>query len=144
MTLREHMEAIYKQYGRLTPDLVVETARPKDHPLHTVVFNKSVKDAAEQYYRDWAQELIKSIRITYTTPEGGVRDMRAFHAVRPTTADEFVYEPAEKVAEDPLLTAILLRDMEREWRQMFERFGRFQEFVEIVRASLDVEEAKAA
>lgn len=143
MTLREHMEAIYKQYGRLTPDLVVETARPKNHPLHTVVFNRSVKEAAEQYYRDRAQELIKSVRITYTTPEGGVRDMRAFHAVRPTTADEFVYEPAGKIAEDPFLSAILLRDMEREWRQMFERFGRFKEFVTLVQATLE-EEAKAA
>jgi hypothetical protein len=144
VTLREHMEAIYKQYGRLTPDLVVETARPKNHPLHTVVFNRSVKEAAEQYYRDRAQELIKSVRITYTTPEGGVRDMRAFHAVRPTTADEFVYEPAEKIAEDPLLTAMLLRDMEREWRQMFERFGRFKEFAQMVRASLEAEEQQAA
>lgn len=142
MTLREHMEAIYQQHGRLTPDLVVETARPKNHPLHAVVFNKSIKDAAEQYYRDRAQELIKSIRISYSTLEGGVRDMRAFHAVRSTTADEFVYEPAEKIAEDPFLTQILLRDMEREWRQMFERFGRFKEFAAMVQASLaEVEQA---
>ena len=140
--LRAYLEQIYSQYGRLTPDLVVDVARPKDHPLHAVVFNKSVKEAAEQYYLDQAKELIRSVRIKYTTPDGGVRDMRAFHAIRATTADEFVYEPAEKIAEDPILTAILLRDMEREWRQMLERFGRFKEFVEMVRGSLaEVERA---
>lgn len=144
MTLREHMQEIYNRHGRLTPDLVVETARPKDHPLHATVFNKTPKEAAEQYYRDRAQDLIKSVRIQYTTADGGVRDMRAFHAVRPTTSDEYIYEPAEKIAEDPLLSQMLLRDMEREWRQMFERFGRFKEFVALVQASLEEVEQKAA
>jgi hypothetical protein len=144
VTRREHMQAIYAEYGKLTPEIVVEVARPKNHPLHAAVFDKAPREAAEAYYRTRAQELIRSVRVAYKTPEGGVRDMREFFAVRPEHgSEEYVYEPAEKIAADPISTEILLRDMEREWRQMFERYSRFKEFVELVRSTL-ADEVQAA
>ncbi len=49
MNLRDHFQAIYDQHGQLTPALVVQVARPKDHPLHDRVFDKPTKEAAEMW-----------------------------------------------------------------------------------------------
>ena len=53
----------------------------------------------------------------------------------------YVYEPAAKIAADPFLRELLLRDMEREWKQMLGRYREFTEFVELVVASLELEPA---
>lgn len=131
MTHRDYLQAIYDQHGRLTPELVVETARPDDHPLHAAVFDRPKGEAAEAWYRHRAHELIRSVSIVYRTEENG-KELRgrAFHCLR--TEVGHVYEPAEVIASDPLKRQMVLRDMEREWRQLRARYGHFREFAEMV------------
>lgn len=132
--LRTQLQAIYERHGKLTPKIVVEEARPEDHPLHAMVFDRSTNDAAEAWYQHRAQELIRSVKIKYRK---GNRQESVREWVSVRQEDGYAYHPADEVAKDELLTKIVLRDMEREWRQLQSRYGHFQEFVEMVRASLE-------
>lgn len=132
MSVREHLQAIYDEHGALSPELVVTEARAEDHPLHSHVFDRPPGDAAEAWYRHRAHDLIQSVKITYKPSNGDEeRSVRAFHCVR--TEAGHVYEPAEKIAEDPFLRAVVLRDMEREVRQLQARYGHMREFIDLVR-----------
>lgn len=137
--LRDHLQAIYDQHGRLTPALVRDVARPPSHPLHSQVFDKDIGEAAEAYYLDRAHQLIASVKLVFVEPteDSPGKEVRAWLAVRGEGPNEFVYEPAEKVREDPLTRAIVLRDMERDWKALHLRYSEFVEFVEMVRSDLD-------
>lgn len=132
--IREHLEEIYAQHGRLTPALVVEAARDEEHPLHPIVFDCDEHEASERYYRERAHDLIRTVKVVYRDPETDEeKRVRAFHAVPATTGTElFVYEPAAKVRQDPLLRELVLRAMEREWKALRERYEHFEEFVSLV------------
>lgn len=136
MSLRDEMQAIYNQHGRLTPALVVETARPKNHPLHSKVFDRPKGEAAEAWYKHRAHELIQSVKIVYreATEEQSEKKVRAFHAVRSESGVE--YRPAEEIAEDPFARQLVLRDMEREWKQLLARYEHFEEFLEMVKGDV--------
>jgi len=138
VSLRDHLQAIYDEHGRLTPSVVVDQARPADHPLHER-FDWDNETAGEAWRRVQAQQLIRSVRVVYREPtetDPG-ESVRAWHAVRQPSGH--VYEPAEKVAGDELLSRIVLKDMEREWKQLHRRFGHFVEFVDLVRGDLGKE-----
>jgi len=129
VSLRDQLQTIYNDHGKLTPALVVDVARDLDHPLH----NRLEWDdlvAAESHRRDQAHDLIRSVRISHVPGEAPI--VRAYHAVR-DTEDEYVYEPVEKIAADPLMTKMLLADMEREWRTLRRRYEEFDEFWHLVR-----------
>lgn len=136
--LRAQLQTIYDEHGVLTPAIVVDVARPKDHPLHVRVFDLGQRDAAEAWYRERAHELIRSVRIAYREGAEGLVQGRAFVAVRSEGVNEYVYEPAEKVAADPFVREIVLREMEREWRTLHRRYEQFEEFVALVSSSLAV------
>lgn len=140
MSLRDQLQSIYDQHGRLTPGLIVDEARDPAHPLHTR-FEWDDAAAGEAWRRTQAQELIRSVKVVYreATEKETARRVRAYHAVR--TETEHVYEPVEKVAEDPLLRQMVLRDMEREWKQLKQRYGHFREFVDMVRSATEGEAA---
>jgi hypothetical protein len=137
MSLRDHLQAIYEQHGKLTPAVVLEEARSVEHPLHDR-FEWDDDVAAEKWRKRQARELIRSVRIVYkeATDTDPGKSIRAFHAVRGTD-DESVYEPAEVIAEDPLLRAMLLRDAEREWKQLLRRYKDIAEFVDMVRTDIE-------
>jgi hypothetical protein len=134
--LREQLQGIYDHHGKLTPELVVEVARPTDHPLHDRVFDRSPREAAETYYRNRAHELIQSVRVVYakTSDASQEQSVRAFHAVRREKA--YSYEPVEKIAEDEFTKRLVLSDMEREWRQLLARYEQFEEFLGMVQKDL--------
>lgn len=131
--LRGQLQAIYEEHGRLTPAVVVDAARPDDHPLHArFVWDDAV--AGELYRREQAHELIQSVRITYTRQDNSQASVRAFHAVR---GDEgHVYQPTDEILADPLLTKMLLADMKREWQTLRARYETFAEFRELVLADM--------
>jgi hypothetical protein len=139
-SLRDHLQSIYDNSGMLTPAIVLETARDPAHPLHSR-FTWDDNAAAESWRKHQAQELIRSVRIVYreATETEPARSVRAFHAVR--RENGHVYEPAEKVAEDPFTKKLLLADMEREWKQLHRRYQEFAEFAEMVKR--DIEEKAA-
>lgn len=130
--LRGELQAIYEHHGKLTPRLVVDEAREEDHPLHDR-FEWNNEIAGEAWRRDQAHRLIQSVRIVYkpANEREGEKSVRAFHAVRKENGH--VYEPTEKVTADPFIAQLVLRDMEREWRQLKQRYDQFEEFWDMVR-----------
>jgi hypothetical protein len=136
MSLREELQRIYDRNGRLTPALVLDEARDPAHPLHSR-FTWVDSEAAESWRRHQAQELIRSVRVRYVeaTDTEPARSVRAFHAVR--RENGHVYEPAEKVVEDPFTKRLVLADMEREWKALKRRYEQFAEFAAMVRQDLE-------
>lgn len=131
--LRDQLAMIHQAHGKLTPHLVLETARDPQHPLHSrFEWNDSL--AAERYRLAQAHELIRSVRVVYRSTQGE-RSVRAFQAVRAPTG--YVYEPAEKVLRDPFTTQLILNEMRREWEQLRARYEDFKEFAEMVRADIN-------
>lgn len=134
MSLRDQIEAVYRVRGELTPQVLVDTARPATHPLHER-FEWDNKVAGEAYRRDQAHRLIQSVRVSYITDERP-KDVRAFVAVPRPEQSQPNYEPIEDVLADPLKRQLVLSQMEREWRTMQARYGDLVEFSELVLQSL--------
>lgn len=146
-SLRDELQAVYDQHGKLTPELLVEAARPKGHPLHDRVFDRSTTEAAESWYRHRAHDLIQSVKIVYreaSEETGPELRVRAWHAVRSEGPEAFNYQPVEKVAADPFTRQLVLREMEREWKQLFDRYEKFEEFLAIVTTDVSKRKTKAA
>ncbi len=131
--LRESLQTIYEQHEKLTAAIVVEEAKGKGHPLHSY-FDWDNKTAGPKWRERQAKELIRSVRIKYRSGDR-TETCRYFVSVQRDTG--YVYEPVEDVAQDEILTEIVLRGMERDWRQLQSRYGHFKEFTELVRASLN-------
>lgn len=136
MNLRDQLQQIYDRRGRLTAAVVLDEARDPAHPLHGR-FTWDDSAAAESWRKHQAQELIRSVRVRYVeaTENEAARSVRAFHAVR--REDGHVYEPAEKVVEDPFTRRLVLADMEREWKALRRRYEQFAEFAGMVRRDLE-------
>ena len=132
--IRSELQKILDTHGYLNPRITVDEAADEDHPLHaSLEWDNEV--AGDAYRLTQAHRLITSCKITYARGEK-MEKVRAFHAVRGTEG-AYSYEPAAKVAADPILREIVLRDMEREWRQLHSRYGKFAEFVELVTTELE-------
>lgn len=157
--LRSELQDIYDRRGRLTPDDVVEVARDPQHPLHNR-FEWNDSTAAEQWRRTQAQELIRSVRVTYVDRDGTQQKTRAFvairHPVMPDAEDDepaddepevnggYRYLPVETVARDDVLAKQALAEMEREWRTLRRKYDQMAEFWELVRTDTPEDEAEAA
>jgi hypothetical protein len=139
--LRTQLEALQDEQGRLTPRMVVEAARPKNHPLHAAVFDRGVREAAEEYYLDRARGLIRKVRLPFVRADQTLGSVPRWVSLSTAESPARAYQPVEVVADDPLLRAMLLRDAERDWRTLRARYEHLVEFFEIVRRDLGSEEA---
>jgi hypothetical protein len=129
--LRAALTDIYTTYGELTPQLVVDEARPKGAPLHDR-FEWDDKVAGEAYRRVQAGQLIRSVQIEYVPGER--KYVRAFASVRQTADPEKRgYQPTEEILEDPLASEILLRECERAITDLKLKYGHLAEFRELLR-----------
>lgn len=136
MSLLEELAAIREKRGALTPAAVVEEAKDPQHPLHSR-FEWDDSIAGDAYRRQQAHELIRSVRIIYSAQgakESNIGSVRAFHAIRHDHG--FVYEPAEKIAVDPVARAVVLAEMRRDWLVLRRRYQEFSEFAAMVSADL--------
>lgn len=129
--LRGQLQAIHDEYGELTPQLVVTTAEPKDHPLHHHVYDRPRREAANAWYLHRAEALIRSVTVRRTLTNGEKVDLRAFSPVRLDTPG--VYDPVDDIVQNDVASALLLSMMEREWTAMKRRFDAFAEFWAMVR-----------
>lgn len=135
MSLRDQLQAVYDERGKLTPAILVETARDPEHPLHAR-FEWDDRVAGEAYRRQQAHELIRSVKVTYQRGDEE-RKVRAYHAVPSEDSPQPSYEPVEKVADDPFIRQLVLKNAEREWRALKARYADLDEFFSIVRRDLD-------
>jgi hypothetical protein len=133
--LREIMSGIYKTRGTLTPKIVLEEARNPSHPLHDR-FEWDDATAAEKFRIRQAHDLIVSVKVSYKLPNEPTKDVRAFHAVRGDNINTYEYRPVEEVAQDDFMRKLVLRDMERDWKTLQERYERFREFWPMVQLSV--------
>jgi hypothetical protein len=136
MSLRDQLSGIYQRHGILTPDIVVNEARPADSPLHNR-FEWDDSIAAEAHRRAQAQELIRSVKVVYRPADEkeSSKKIREWQAVRTERGSE--YKPVEEVAMDPMLRKIVLADMEREWKALHRRYSQFSEFIAMVTADMN-------
>lgn len=132
--LREQLQSIYQRHGELTPQVVLDEARDPSHPLHNR-FEWRDDVAAEQWRKQQAHDLIVSVKVTYRDDKQGLREVRAFHAVR--QGNGHVYRSTDDIVRDEVATKALLADMEREWRQLHRRYSHFAEFADMVRRDID-------
>jgi len=135
--LRAVLTDYYQQHGELTPEIVVEEARPETAPLHHR-FEWDDAIAGEAYRREQASELIRSVNITFAvTPKGERKTVRAFYSVHQAgSVDKRGYAPTENLLEDPLATKILLKELEREVIDLKRKYGHLEQFAQIVRATV--------
>lgn len=134
--LREELDRIRAKRGTLTPKVVVEEARRANHPLHSR-FEWDDSVAAKRYREDQAGELIRSVMVAFPAPHDEnmpTHSTRAYVSVARPAGREYV--PVEEVAQDPVLSAIALAEAERDWRALYARYSHFEEFIDLVRASL--------
>lgn len=139
MTTRSMIErelaAIWDERGTLTPGLVVEAARPDEHPLHgQFEWDDTVAGAA--YRCAQAAQLIRSVKITVTTENGSIEDhrVRAWLPARYAGADDAesgAYVPTRAV-ESAESRAFMLRQMRREAAAFQRRYSHLAEFWQVV------------
>jgi hypothetical protein len=127
VSILDELQHIYDATGVLTPAAVVDVARPQHHPLHSH-FEWDNRTAGEAWRREQAHRLIQSVRIVYR--EQPTRTVRAFHSVH--TPDGYQYAPVQTITDDPKLAAMVLADMERDWRALRNRYDEFAEFWDMV------------
>lgn len=135
-TLREELQALYEAHGDLTPSMVVEAARPEDHPLHGR-FEWDDEKAGDKFRLHQARQLIRSVRIRVIVEDDPSQnyDVRAYQMVRRSDGTHS-YQSTAEVVQDPFISRLILANMEREWRALRERYEQFHEFWKIVNADV--------
>lgn len=135
--LRSVLTSHYEKHGELTPQIVVEEARPEYAPLHDRFEWDDVK-AGEEYRLIQAAQLIRSVRIEYSKPgDTERRTVRGWTAVRYSgDATKAGYIPTQEVVNDELAMKILLKQCEREIADLNRKYGHLAEFAELVKKGL--------
>lgn len=87
--------------GQITPELVLNAAKPKTSPLHSFFCWDNTK-AANAYRLVQAQALIRRIKVTYLSHESRSVRVRAYVNIEPETEDGMdaetgIYLPVEDV-----------------------------------------------
>lgn len=136
--LRAELTGIYQKYGELTPQAVVDEARPETAPLHNR-FEWNDEVAGEAYRQVQAAELIRSVRIQYAIdPKGERKYIRAFQSLHHAgDSERSGYVPTEEIVQDELATKILLKQCEREIVDLKKKYGHLKEFTELMHAAAE-------
>lgn len=132
--LRSELTGVYQTRGELTPQVVVDEARPEGAPLHHR-FEWDDSLAGEQYRLIQAARLIRSVRIEYTSPQSEEKKfIRAFSSLHESGEPERQgYAPTEEILENDVTRRILLRNMERDIATLKRRYGHLKEFAQMMR-----------
>lgn len=134
MSLKSELEDIYTAEGRLTPALVVEAARDEQSwpALHARIPWDDAA-AAETHRLDVARRLIRKVRVRFIDANADRQSVRQYVHVEHIDPPEHVYRRIDEIAADPFTTQLVLREAEREWRRLKQRYGHMAEFIELVR-----------
>ena len=139
MSLKDTLQSIYDEHGRLDPQLVVDLASDPGHELHDrFVWDDSI--AAGRYRLLQAQGLIRSVKITVQkAPDVQPISVRAFISeseIRGDDADTGSYMPVERVVESDVLRSAWFLSLKRDWERLKARAGASREFADMVLADM--------
>lgn len=124
--IQHELNKLYKQWGQLPPERVVDTARDDTHPLHRF-FEWDPHKAHEKYLLVQAREMIRSVRVTIIEDDEEKEDIRAWSPGIKVIGEDVVrgYLPTTEALSDKdqskLLIAAALRDLEA-WRAKHESY----------------------
>lgn len=131
MSLRDSLQAIYDQRGELTPALVVDLARPEDHPLHDrFEWNDAI--AGEVHRREQARRLIRSVKITDNRDPKRPRHIREFVSVARGNDPQPTYMPTVDAVADEFTRALVLQAMERDIAALKRKYSHLKEFANAI------------
>jgi hypothetical protein len=136
-TLRDLLQDIRDDRGDLTPAIVVEVARDPEHPLHPH-FDWDNDSAAEKYRLHQAGQLL---RVTFKPDPTKPTHLRAFVAIKGEDSPQSSYVPTESAMADPFMRALVLRSMNREWKNLKKRYEHMAEFAALIQHDMQGEEA---
>lgn len=141
MSVAEHLQDIYEDRGTITPQMVVDTARPDEHPLHPH-FEWDDTVAGELYRCNQAARMIRKITITTTSSGGQQVATRAWVSrteLEGRAQDEEVagqYIPVKVVIASPDLRPKYEQAMEREWKALYAKYKDYRAFIDMVAADM--------
>lgn len=149
------VQAIYAAQGSVTPEAVVEVARPSGALLHPA-FEWDDAIAAEAHRTEQARSLLRRLTVTYRKDDGSVTQPTRFLVKLQARPDEdvedqtlqaatepYVYIPVKRVMEDDVLRRKYVREAylsALSWRR---RYQHLNEFASIF-AAIDKAAAKFA
>lgn len=131
--LREELERIYHQHRTLSPKLVVDTARPEDHPLHSR-FQWNDEEAAERFRLAQAAQMIRSVRVVYKeNPKTGEESRRRAFVSTAQNTRPSEYLLTEDALADPFTRELVLREFERAIRALKRQYSHLKEYDSMLR-----------
>lgn len=134
--LRAVLTDHYKKYNDLTPQIVVDEARPEGAPLHDR-FEWDNDIAGEKYRLVQAQQLIRSVQIEFIDNRTGEKKfVRGFHSRREAGQEASGYQPTEEIVQDEMALKLLLRQCEREIADLKRKYGHLTEFADLMRKAI--------
>nr|DAH60481.1 MAG TPA: hypothetical protein [Caudoviricetes sp.] len=115
-------EEIRQNSGKLTPELVVDYARPKESVLHDD-FEWRDEVAAEKYRQGQARHMIGAIRITSEDTQEPVRAYVNVTVVAPDEPPVRSYMPMKEVLEHPDLHSQMMADAFRDAQSFKQKYN---------------------
>ena len=129
------IEELRKEHGLVTPELVLETARPKASPIHNA-FEWDTKVAAEKYRLAQAGYLIRAVYAVPTQDEfkSLTTADRAFYYVKPTPTTEGYTSQFVAMSDDVLRKQVLDRALAelRTWQAKYKHLRELEELFLVI------------
>jgi hypothetical protein len=113
----------------------VEAARAEDSPLHSR-FEWDDTQAADKWRLEQAGQLL---RVTFRPDPTKPTDLRAFVAIKGEETPRSSYVPTETAMADEFMRALVLRSMNRDWRNLKKRYEHMAEFAVLIQHDMQGE-----
>lgn len=129
----EHFEQLESQFGKVTPKIVLESARNKDSVLHPC-FEWNNEIAAEKYRESQAGFIIRNlvVRVESANVSENKTCVRAFVNIQTETSSEFL--SVRKVLADDELRVQLLESAKKELQFFKDKYSTLEELAEVFEA----------
>lgn len=136
MSLREQLDKVRADYGRLTPSIVVDAARQEGDPYGIHDRFEWDDSVAGEAYRKWqARQLMSIIRVSRPVPGKLPVSVRAYHSL-PMEDGSREYFPIDEVVQDPISYQVLVNEMRRDMASFEARYSHLNEYAEVLREML--------
>ena len=130
-----------KNSGRLTTEIIVQSARPKRSPLHEA-FEWNNAAAAKKYRLDQAGEILRQLVVTIHRPDDSEIVTRAFVNIR--IVDDRVYTSIQVAMADPDMQEAVLAEAWRalkDWQGLYREYEELAEIMNVIDATDEARKA---